>query len=567
MSILSDISGRGNIHGKCVTRGFTTYIGLPTITQDKNNVLIQFFTLSNLYIDSINLFGEQNTALDISFDMEIEGGLKSFKLKLDRKYEVRIFEQTIVKIYMNNLPYVTGLLKIRPTQDNADQYLTYEGIGLIELLDNEQINEVYENVTVKYILDDLILNQMINTDIYFDTSKIIPPDITIIKLEFNNVSILEAIKTLLNLCNTDFNNDEYKFYVDIDRFFCFDTIDKDIIIDTWTEGFDYQNPSIQENEGKIINEIKIFRTQEDSQEVEIVTTLSDSLSIAKYGIKSKSITVNNYADIADATLIGNYNIERYKYPYKTAKLKNMTIEAPLEFGTYRINDGIQEITKSISDFNDLSEFDMGKIINTVITIEDYIVQSGRLCYKIETHAGSSGEYIEITLPQQINFPEYIDLWIRQEIPGQFIFFMFFDEYGNTVEYDEINMITENGYDIITENGNDLIMESGSTGINVYLSGQFIPVTIPIDNTQIKSLKKVRIIFTTNAENTFYLDRLECRSRQYITSDLVLRKASYKINGGIFTSDISLGEPVKNAVDDLTELGDETANIQAIFQKS
>lgn len=567
MALLGDISGRGNIHGKCITRGYTSYLGLPTITQPKNNMLIQFFTLSNLYIDSINVFSEQNTIIDISFNMDIEGGLKDFKLTLDRKYEVKVFEQMIVKIYMNSIPYVTGIIKIRPSQDTSNNSIVYDGEGLITILEDEQINLFYENKTVKYILDDLIGTQMVNTDIYFDTTKIIPPDITVIKIEFNNVSLLDAISTLLKLCNTDFNNYEYTYFIDIYRFFNFASINKGVIIDGWTEGFDYQNPVVQVNNGKIINEVKIFRTLEDSQEVELVSTLQDTISIASYGIKSKSITINNYADQDDAELIGNYLIERYKNPYKTAKLKNFVVNNLLEFGTYKINDAIQEITISISDFNSLNEFDLSHIVYTNISLENYIVQSGRLCYKIETHNMSSGEYIEIELDQQINFPEYIDLWIRQEVPGQFIFFMFFDEYGNTVEYDEVEIISEDGYDLITEDEDDIIMESGSIGIDVYLTGQFIPVTIPIDNEQIKSLKKVRIIFTTNDENTFYLDRLECRSRQYITSDLVLRKAAYKIDGGIFTADLTLGEPTKDAVDDITELNDETANIQAIFQKS
>lgn len=567
MALLGDISGRGNIHGKCITRGATTYQALPIVTQPSNNMLIQFFTLSNLYIDSINIFSEQNTIIDVSFNMDIEGGLIDFKLTLDRKYEVKIFEQMIVKIYMNSIPYVTGIIKIRPSQDNSNAALVYDGIGLIQILDDEKINLIYENVTIKYILDDLIGSQMVNTDIYFDTTKINPPNITIVKLEFNNTSILDAINRLLKLCNTDFNNYEYQYFIDVDRFFNFSSINKNTVIDGFTEGFDYQKPTMQVNNGKIINQIQIFRTLEDSQEVEEVSTLSDTVSIANYGIKSKSITINNYADQADAEMIGNYLIERYKEPYKTAKLKSLVVDKLLEFGTYRINNEIQEITIILSDFNSLTEFDLTHVVITDISLENYIVQSGRLCFKIETHNLSSGEYIELDLDQQINFPEYIDLWIRQELPGQFIFFMFFDEYGNIVEYDEVCITSEDSEDLETEDGYEIIAESGSIGIDVFLTGQFIPVTIPIDNTQIKSLKKIRIIFTTNDENTFYLDRIECRTRQYITSDLVLRKASYKIDGGIFTADLTLGEPTKDAVDDITELNDETANIEAIFQKS
>lgn len=566
MAMLRNISRSGTIHGRTILRAFMTYISLPNITIPKNSMLIEFYTMSDNFIDSISSFSESITKIGIEFTDEMIGGLKDFTLSLNRDFSVQLFDQMIVKLFMNNVNWWTGMIKIKPTMDNADQIINYKGVGLLEQLSKEEVNLVYENTTIKIILDDLFGVQMLTTDIFFDSSRLNPPDIPIIKLEFNNKTLLNCLDTLLEICNVDFNNDEYKYYIDIDRFITFDTIDKDIIIDSLFEGYDYQSPGVIVNSGKIVNEIKIFRTEEDSQIVELVDTLNDLDSIANYGKGSKKITINNYADIDDATYIGRAQIERYKEPYKTIKLSDIIRENPLVFGTYRISNSIQNYTMLISDFNKLTDWNLF-ITDTVISIESYNVQSGRNCFKVETHNGSMGEYIEYVLPEIINFPEYLDLWLRQDVEGMFVYFQMFDEDGNTIQYSVTNIVSELGIQIVSEMGIPMIAENGSAGVQVDLVGTFNKYSIPIDTKQIKTLASIRISFLTNAENTIYLDRLEVRSRQYMSSDLVLRKVKYKMEKGIFTADPSFGELAKSGVDNIKELNQETKNIQGIFTKS
>jgi hypothetical protein len=389
MAMLSNISRSGIVHNRAILRGFISYIALPNVTQPKNSILIDFFTLSDNFIDSISTFSESLTKIGIEFTDELIGGLKEFTLTLNRDFSIQIFDQMIVKLYMNNVHWWTGIIKIKPTNDNNSQVIDYRGVGLIEQLGKEEINLVYQNTTVKAILDDLFGVQMITTDIFFDSTKIVPPDIAIVKLEFNNKTLLDCLDELLEICNVDFNNYEYRYYIDVDRFIAFDSIDKDIIQDSLFEGYDYQAPAVTVNSGKIINEVKIFRAQENSQTVELVDTLTDPDSIANYGKVDKKITINDYADIDDATYIGRAQIERYKEPIKIIKVNDIIRENPMIFGNYRLNNSIQEYTILISDFNQLSDWNLF-ITDTIISIETINVQSGRNCFKIETHNGSMG---------------------------------------------------------------------------------------------------------------------------------------------------------------------------------
>jgi hypothetical protein len=150
----------------------------------------------------------------------------------------------------------------------------------------------------------------------------------------------------------------------------------------------------------------------------------------------------------------------------------------------------------------------------------------------------------------------------------YIFFQLFDEDGNTTEYGTRRIITETGVrHMITETGIPIIAENASTGIQVDLIEQFNKYSIPIDTHQIKNLKTIRISFITNAEHTVYIDRLETRSHQYRSSDLVLRRVKYKMEKGLFTADCNFGEIAKSGVDAIKEINENTKNIQAIFQKS
>jgi hypothetical protein len=566
MAMLRNISRSGTIHGRTILHAFMSYIALPNITIPKNSILIEFFTMSDNFIDSISTFSESVTKIGIEFTDEMIGGLKDFTLTLNRDFSVQLFDQMIVKLFMNNIHWWTGMLKIKPTNDNVSQTIDYKGVGLIEQLEKEEVNLVYQNTTVKAILDDLFGVQMLTTDIFFDSARINPPDIPIIKLEFNNKTLLNCLDTLLEICNVDFNNAEYRYYIDVDRFLAFDTIDKDVIIDSLFEGYDYQAPSVTVNSGKIINEVKIFRAQEGSQIVELVDTISDLDSISNYGKGAKKITITDYADIDDATYIGRAQIERYKSPFKTIKFNDIICENPMQFGSYMLNNSIQNYITLVSDFNQLTDWNLF-ISDTVISIESYNVQSGRNCFKVETHNGSMNEYIEYVLPEIMSFPEYLDLWLRQDVPGMFVFFQLYDENGNTIQYSNMDIITETGWKIKTETGEQIIVENGSTGIQVDLVEQFNKYTIPIDTKQIKTLAKIRISFLTNAENVVYLDRLEIRSRKYMSSNLVLRKIKYKMEKGLFTAQPNFGEIAKSGVDNIKELNQETKNIQSIFEKS
>jgi hypothetical protein len=567
LSNLTNISGSGTILSNTILSGYNEYVGLPPITTPPNNILIQFYTMSNLYIDSYSVFSEYSTNIGIQFDENIIGGLNEFVLTLSRKSDIQPFNQMIVKLFMDNIHWYTGMIDIKPTLDTVNDVIDYKGFGLIKLLDREKINLVYQAVSVKYILDDLIGTQMITTDVYYDASLINPPDITITKLEFNNKTLLECIDKLLEICNVDFQNYEYRYYIDVNRTFVFESINKSVIVDHFHEGYAFQKPESQIKSDKIINQVSIFRTQEDSQVVEWIDTRSDTISIIDYGLYAKKITIKDYADVSDATKISDYLIERYKAPIKVMQLNNMIVTEPLVYGSYLISNAIREYVQLLSDCSSLTDWTLNTVY-TSVTIESTIVESGRNCFKIVTQPGSVGESIELDLADdQINFPEFLDIWIRQEIAGMFLYMEFLDEYGNTTTYATVNAETEAGELIITESGDYVVCENGAAGIQVDLIEQFNKYSMTVDTSQIKSLRKIRIYFVTNAANTFYIDRIECRRRQYLTSNVVLRKVKYKIDKGVFSADSSYGELSKSGVDDIKELNDETKTIQSIFEKS
>ena len=535
--MIGAISGAGHIYNNLILRGANELKENYVFAEPEYNLFLQFFTVSNLFVDSVYVQNEALTLIDLDFELNIIGGLKKLTILFLKSFSVKLLNQMKVKVWINNSHYFTGLITYTPNEDTTETVINYEGEGFISQLDGKIIDLVYENKTIVEILTDLINVQAADTDIIFNSDFIDPISITLTKFEVNKKSIRKAIDQLLEICNVNFNSEEFEYGVNRDNIFYFFPIDKTAIILSYFEGYHFQKPKVKTSIKNIINKIIIFRTLEGSDVTEEVSSISDAVSIDKYGLKEKKITYSNFYDTSTVEDMAEFIIEKFKNPSLSIDIQNLAstiYDELLPFGVYRINNKPDNYTRLIDDCTELAAWNLTSISNTTITLESYYIYSGRKSFKCVTAAGSNGEYIQIEFDPYLWFQTGFSIYVYQETASEILQIELEDSWG-AIETMKINCVQANQF----------IKYSGS--YNKY------------------NVKYLRIKFLTNEVKTVYIDRVDFTNETWSSNDSMLRKIKCKIKNGQFIYDLNFGELEKSAVDNLKELNDKTADIYSIFE--
>lgn len=537
--LISAISGSGHVYNNIILRGANELESPYPFTPPAKNMFIQFYTISNFFIDAIFLSSEELTKIGLEFEINIMGGLKKFTLSLNKKFVIKPLAQMKVKVHINNEHFFSGIISYVPQEETMEEVIKYEGEGFVQQLKKIIINEIYENKTFEYILTDLIQNQATGTDVGFDASLLDVPAITLTKFEVNKKSIIKAIESLVELANTNFENYEYQYGINRDCFFYFQQIDKSEMLDSYFEGYQFQNPEIKSQIKDVINKIDIFRTQEGISDVEYVSTIEDTVSQDTYGIKNTQITYSSYYDQTTIEAMANFILEKYKNAILSIEIKNILSSIKdelLPFGMYRINSKPDEYTILIEDCVNYNNWDVTNISNTTLSIESYYIFSGRKSFKAVTTAGSSGEYLEFEFDPTRLFPTSFNIYVFQY--GS----------GNIIDVE----IEDNDSNIDTLSISGVLLET------------FVKYSIDITNY---NTKYIRIKFKTNLDRIIYIDRLELICNTWYSNDVMLRQISGKIKNGQFIYDLKLGEIEETAVDNIKKLDEKTQDIYNIFEKA
>ena len=571
------------------------------------DTVIKFYTPSGIYIDSINIQGTEPYAVKIKITDEKIGGLKNFSITIQKDIDIRMFNQMFVEFWINQNRWYTGIVNFLPEVDGKKEEIEIEGNGLYSQLEDQTINVTYNNKTVEEIIDDIFSNQISDkTDILYDIANINPPAITLTKFEANDKKVNAVLEDLIEICNLNFESEEYICYVHNDKYIYFEEMEKASIRRNFFEGSDFQDPKVKMKTNKLVNTIDIYITNAASQTVVYSSTVQDSDSVAYYGEKMQKLTLPSNMDQDTGEAIASYIIERWKNPKKTLQIDNLKIEEePFPFGLYGITTRHQFYTFVLDECNTLDTWDYS-LPGSGIFIDNDVMMSGRNSFRWEVTSYDT-DYIELTLDTPIWFWENIILWIRPEDWECEYQIYVEDSEGNSLNSDyfilEVNdinpdyLVLENGTDYFTtnsirsvfrnivieiihddrnialenndlfclENGIDeLVIDGLEVVLNKMVLGDFNPVSIP-NNNQIFNLKKIKIA-SVGAGTTSYLDRIEVSGRMFQTHQLTLEKIKYSNDGNQILADADFGEITEDVTDKIKEIKKEQKNIFSIFEK-
>lgn len=535
MALLKPILGSGRIRGNAI------YMKPTMIVDDTEinigfNIEIGFYSPSGEYVGSVSTSPDGAGYIDFEIEEERIGGLDKFEFSIGRDVDIPFYPLLECRFFISGVHWYTGELIFKPNQDRREIKYKYQGNGYYEYLKRIKMTKTYNNNTIDFILNDIIQNFVEpNSRIIYNPELIQPPNITVIGFEINKKDLLKTMDRILGICNYDYNNIQYVAGVDKNRHFYFLPIDDEVDYGFF-EGYQYQDPDVKEDLKKVVNQVNIYRAKSGSSDIEYVTTVNDLDSQGRYGLKEHNLTIPIYLDTASAIKIAQFIIEKHKDPLVSASIKNLeTLTEPYPIGFYHLNNKIDDYRKIIGEFEILSEWNL-TVPNTTIATTTEKVLSGRQSFKCTTSVNSSGDYLEKTFDDEVNFPTYLDLWMAQTNAGTSI-----KLYIWTIEG---QLITQN--------------------IEVLITNDFDRHRINVSS--IDNIKRIRIEFITNESNVIYLDRLEIITRSWIRHNLILDKIKYKLNKSRLLADATFGNKVDTLVDKIKKIKDRQDDIFDIYEK-
>lgn len=497
---------------------------------------IQFYSFTGEFIGGLTTQSESNGAFKYNLEIDKIGGLDSFEIEIAKEIDMPLFNQMIVKFFINGVHWYTGELTYKPDFDsNESEKLKFEGNGYYKYLKKKKVaDELYQNKTIDFIVADLIENYFTDLPIIYNPDIIDLPTLTIVEYEIKNKDLSEIFEYLLQACNYDYNNTQYEMGVDKNRHFYFRPIDTEIQAGFF-EGFQYQNPKVKFSTKDVVNKLNLQRTASGSDTVELVDVIEDTESQEKYGIQESDYTISDYLSDETALLVGQAIVEQKKNPIVSVEIKDLKcLENPYPMGFYNLNNKVNDYKIDITGCDNLSEWDLN-ITNTSVSISDVKVFSGKKSMFIETAIGSNGEYIEFELNNEINYPNILRLNVFQDILGKYLKIICYDIDGLSQEYE----------------------------IDDKLSYQFIEINI---NLTLDSLKKIRVEFITDDEVEIYLDSILCISRSWKQRTLCLQKIKYGFENGTILAEATFGNEIFNFVNEIKNLKNLLNNVKSIQRR-
>lgn len=572
MSYIPPVFGSGQIYGNFIVRGTNFYIGDIAISMPFH-VRIAFYSQTGTFVGDINTLAEDAGFLQFDITDEKIGGLKRLNFTVSKVFNFSIFNLMEIRFFISGIHWYTAELRYNPNQDTREIEQEYECVGFIDYLKKIKVNVLYQNKTVPEIITDLITNYLVDdTPLLYDPSKIILPDVNVTKLELNDKTIYKGFEKILEILNYDYQNHQYEFGVDKNKFIYFNEINREVNFGFF-EGYHFQNPDIKTNTDDIINKLDIYRSQEDSQQVELVQTIEDTESQGLYGLHydEKGFTIPDYIDNTTAILMAQSKLNLLKEPLVIAKINDLSIEfTPYQKGFYKISSKFDTYLKQITDCESFDNWNLNRLFTTGYSLETVDTFSGRKSIKIETGEGSFGEFMTFTLDESIMYPTMLRIYLKQNIRGIKLFITAIDDEGNEVSEGEVvpnKLLLETGGFLLLEDGGRFNLENvlSGIGINVKIIGDWFPYKLDISS--ISNIKQIKITFITDDNVEILIDRIEAFTKSWFTRTLVLDSIKYSGNRTSVLANVTLGNSAKSIVTEIKKLEKDTDNLSGIFEKS
>jgi hypothetical protein len=500
------------------------------------------------HISNTNLAG---SGLECKVSFKKNGGLDKIDFSVYRRTSIPTFPGMIVEVYKDNYLFATGYSDTIPKPGSDENLLEINCLGYLHKLKEETVDKVYNDVTLVDILDD-VSPIFEGLDISYNVANIELPNISIFSIEFKNKDVLSVITTILQIANHDYNNAEYRWFIDEQRMLHFEEIIRDSERGLF-EGFNYQSPKILVADDNITNRVLAYKSSTTSQgELVYMGTYNDTESQGKYGVKSRKLVFPTTVDLDTLELMVNSVIEKDKEPKTKIKIGNLQgIDYPFKF--YNISNRIDEYWKLLSECDSFNDWDLSLAVASIITLSSEKVLTGRQSIKCDIQGGSLNEEIILTPPAPIF------------APSLFRMYMYLEEAFNF----DIIVKSVSGVETLFDLGTtDLKLEAGTAGgvknvetytgsslknlgitIQISYVGQWLKFEVPLTT---RSIESVSIRFKSDADTTGYIDRIEVLSKSYDTHKLTLEKIDYVLDKDFALSTAEFGREFPSLADAISD---------------
>lgn len=305
---------------------------------DTINFLPNVFTVIAYNVDGTKtaIFGngaERNTIKSLTFELT-ETGCGSFSIKfntLPTNAELTYRQRIDIFLFNDPRPWYSGYVLTRPIEGTTETEYEFSGYGYYNLLEKVRIFGTYTNCDVSTIVKDIATQLETKAGIVYNANKIINAAYTISTITFDGVTVKDALSDL-----ADFAID-YVYGVDARRSLYFKPRNNEINeqarfwvgkhVDSYASTWDVE---------KIVNWARIKGAAVDTSGEQWLATVQDTTSQATYGIQEDVWTLPSAYATADAERWGQNQINKYKDPIKSAKLKNLRLEYPKADGSFSV---------------------------------------------------------------------------------------------------------------------------------------------------------------------------------------------------------------------------------------
>ena len=507
---------------------------------------------------------EKNSGLELSIKMIKNGGVDSFDFNLANNFDDPLFAGMICRFYIDGVHVESGYVDKIPYYDSSGSIVKFSGLGFYHKLKTIVINESYSGASLFYIFDD-ILTKYLGDDlqVYYKPQNINVPTINGIDIDFNDKDLYKAIDTLMQIANVDYDNNQYRFFVDKDQIFNIELLSQDTL-DNYFEGYDYQYPKVDNVSNKIVNKLIAYRTKAAApKETEYVNTYSDQNSISLNGEFAEKITLPDYVDTATIEKICNGIIARFGHPIDRIQVSNFETLKPLDFGKYSITNRRTKHFETVGRFEDLSGWDMSGLAHTTYSVSHDEVFTNRTSLKLMLTNGSSGEFFRKVFDTPIYFPTLFRGYFYLTDANSLFTVAISDTFGNTIYKKigtngeprgrwlkmtvEIDMLYDRRFLTVdkstTEHG--CLKVSRGQGDDACLVAQ------KLVRFGVLNINKIVFEMNSDADTVFYLDEIAVEAVAYKSRQLFLEEQKIHFSNAR-VADLTFGDVPDSLVKEITK---------------
>ncbi len=291
---------------------------------------------------------EQTPFVSVDFEL-LSTGCGSCKLKfnkLPQTTELKYGQRIDIHLFGDWRPWYSGYILTIPAHGGTSESFEITAKGYFDKLKNVLLFEQYENMEVTDIVKDIAQKIEHKTGIKANSSKMHMVNYKISKIVFDGVDAKEALKQL-----SEFAVD-WVYGVDEQRDLFFkirnDKINEEARF--WVgQHLNSFEPTI--NVDKIVNNAHIKGAGLDDKGESWLCKLQDTESQNKYGIYEAVWTLPTAYTEEDAKRWGQSELDKYKQPIFSAKVKGLNLEYPKPDGEFWVRRLSCDGKAAITDLN------------------------------------------------------------------------------------------------------------------------------------------------------------------------------------------------------------------------